>query len=888
MTARHPQRELVDQLRGWTVEQVAGLLQRRPDLAQPRPPVDIAELAQRATARPSIDDAVAVARLPENRLLQVVVCCRPDPELDEFAQALPDGVGLDDVEAPLVALEAAALVWRHGGRVHTSATLRQVMPTTLGPPLRLLVQDQNVDYLKAVLKVLGAALERQGFAGAVSERAKGPGGQPPRKADLLDKLEAIMVAPGAVEAVLAGAPRNCSGIARAMAGGPPVIELAEGLYFSRYGMGRYSREHPTYWLFEHGMLIPAESGYLGVQPREVGLALRGGRPVADLALDPPVLAAARAKPEEVDASGAARAVRTLDRLADLLDCWGESPAKTLKTGGLGATVMKQTAAALEVDVEEATRLVELLNLAGLIETTTVTTKERRTYSYESFVGPGPAAPAWSERSVAGRWRRLALAWLQAEHWLSASGKKGPDAKLVPVLSVQYAVTAPGLRRQVLDVLAALAPEETTTPDALAAYVYWQCPQPWLRLGGDDRSTAIGWVYAEAELLGIVADGALTTFGRALLGESPRRTEGALEAVLPEAATTFTLQGDLTVTVVGALDRDLALELRLMADMESTGAATTLRFSDASLRRAFDAGRDDEAIIAFLEAHATKGVPKALAYLVSDVARRYGHLQVGAAASYVTSDDPAVLADACSHRRTRKLALRLVAPTVAVSSHPLAKVIDGLRQAGFLPTGEGDDVASVSIPPQASPGPGDGGVGGAGSADETPTELPEPFRASPRPHQRVAPALDAPAAATLAAAILAGPPLEMAAARRPPRPPPAAPPEPEPNALPLAFAPDDGAETPEDIDDLLEWAFENRRVLAIALGDADQVAEPMLVEITVWEPHRVVGMDIYDGTLISILPEHIATATDLGPADEVGNVAMLGADPRRNSRRRHRR
>ncbi|HVL02811.1 MAG TPA: hypothetical protein VM386_00085, partial [Acidimicrobiales bacterium] len=135
MTARPHHRKLVDQLREWSPAQVAGLLQRRPDLARPRPPADIADLAQRAQQRPSVEAAIGATTLSENRLLELVVCCRPDVSTDELARALPEGIDLADIEDPLSALEASALVWRHGGRVHSSGTLRQTLATTLGPPL---------------------------------------------------------------------------------------------------------------------------------------------------------------------------------------------------------------------------------------------------------------------------------------------------------------------------------------------------------------------------------------------------------------------------------------------------------------------------------------------------------------------------------------------------------------------------------------------------------------------------------------------------------------------------------------------------------------------------------------------------------------------------------
>lgn len=879
MTTRPHHRKLTDHLRGWSAEQVAGLMVRRPDLVVPVPPRDIPELAHRAQEQPSVMRAVAGVTLPENRLLQLVVSCRPNVPIDELGAALPDGVGLDAVEEPLVSLEAAALVWRHDGRVHCSATLRQAMPTTLGPPLQVLVKDQTVDYLRAVIGVLRSVIDASDVAGPIPGAATGPSGRPPRKAELVAELESLLVVPELVEAVLRSGPEECTELARAMADGRPVIGVHRPLYFSRSNTSSYYRQDPTYWLFERGLLLPDPYGRTAAQPREVGVALRGGRPVADMAIDRPVLATATVDPAAVETRAAARAALTVNRLADLLERWEHTPLKALKSGGLGATALKQAAAPLGTDPIETSRLIELANLAGLIKTTTVTRKENRTLLHDTFVVPSPAAATWLEQSVTRRWAQLAVAWLRAEHWPSASGGKSAEGKTAPVLSPQYADTAPERRRDVLEALASLDRGEATTADALASFVYWARPQPWLGVGADIPSTAMGWVHDEAALLGIVAAGTLSEPGRAILAGNGDRAEAALASALPAGVRTFTLQADLTATVVGTLDRDVLVELRLLAELESTGEATTWRFSDASLRRAIDSGRDAEDIRAFLEAHATKGVPKPLAYLVSDVARRHGHLQVGDAASFVTSEDPAVLADACSHRRTRKLGLRLLAPTVAVSPQAPGKVLDGLRDAGFLPIADGEHAPSMSIEapgstasvraPDWTTAPG---------RPPTDSDLPERFRSRPHHHRSraVVGPIGAEQAASLAAKILTGSQRSTGRfSERRRRGPQAA--SSSPPAL-FGDEPDEG-EAPEALEDLLLWAFEHNRVLAIALGDADQLAEPFLLAVTEWEPDRIGGIDLTEGASMSILPEHIGAAADLGPAEELANLPLGGTRAR---------
>jgi hypothetical protein len=749
MPTRPHHRTLTAHLREWTEPQVAELLVRRPDLLAPTPPTDLADLAQRAQHPPSVRLAIEATTLPENRLLQVVVCSRPDLALDELTAVLPAGVGLGDVEEPLAALERSALVWRHGGRLHTSGVLGQVMPTHLGPPLHQLVQDQTVEYLVATLRTLLPFLDEAGGTAPLS--AIGPTGRPPRKAELVEQLAWVLGHPGVVDAVLATGSTEATDLARELADDPHPVRLGHSLYFSRYRSPYYERL-AAYWLFERGMLLPVRDGFSAWQPREVTVALRGGRPVADLELERPVLVTGNAGQAEVDRLAAQRGSETLHAMSDLLDRWREQPVKELKSGGLGATVRKQAAAGLDVDPEEAGRLIELAHLAGMLETSTVRRKENRRPVVETFVSPGVAAVAWTERPLAVRWYELAAAWLRAEHWPSVGGRKDGRGKSVPLLEVQWAADAPERRAEVLGVLASLGPGEATAAEALARSTYWTRPQPWLKADAAPPETLIRFVHDEAELLGVVAAGALSAAGRALLAGDREAAEAAFEVALPEPARTFTLQADLTAVVVGDLAREALVELRLLADLESTGAASTWRFSEASLRRAVDAGRDAAGILSFLEAHADRGVPAPLEYLVHDVVRRHGHLQVGAAASFVTSDDVAVLADACSHRRTRKLGLRLLAPTVAVSPHPPAKVIAGLRDAGFLPTADGDAPEVVAIvPPAAEAAPT-----GPGFAGVAPT-LPEPFRARSRRGRTPSDPPGESEAAELAAAIVAGVP-----------------------------------------------------------------------------------------------------------------------------------
>ena len=104
-------------------------------------------------------------------------------------------------------------------------------------------------------------------------------------------------------------------------------------------------------------------------------------------------------------------------------------------------------------------------------------------------------------------------------------------------------------------------------------------------------------------------------------------------------------------------------LGVLADVESKGGATVYRFTPGSVRRALDAGRPPSDLHAFLATHSRTPVPQPLSYLVDDVARRHGHLRVGAASAYVRCDDDALLAEILADKRSAALRLRRLAPTV---------------------------------------------------------------------------------------------------------------------------------------------------------------------------------------------------------------------------------
>ncbi|GGX28041.1 hypothetical protein GCM10010297_56790 [Streptomyces malachitofuscus] len=268
-------------------------------------------------------------------------------------------------------------------------------------------------------------------------------------------------------------------------------------------------------------------------------------------------------------------------------------------------------------------------------------------------------------------------------------------------------------------------------------------------GGDDpRARLARWALTEAEMLGVTGRGALSTHGRALIGApAPRRAEAEPEGpgdklpvhhrpapppaplspaeqataaaaaarllapLLPEPLDHVLLQADLTAVAPGPLERPLADMLGVLADVESKGGATVYRFTPGSVRRALDAGRTAADLHAFLAAHSRTPVPQPLAYLIDDVARRHGHLRVGAASAYVRCDDDAVLSEILADKRAAGLGLRRLAPTVLAAQADPAGLLEGLRAMGFAPaaeSAEGDVLIARAdarrTPPRTPPEP----------------------------------------------------------------------------------------------------------------------------------------------------------------------------------------
>lgn len=447
---------------------------------------------------------------------------------------------------------------------------------------------------------------------------------------------------------------------------------------------------PTSYAAVAGALgVPAEDAARGLDRLHVSALTWGDQETVHVAdavaglLNPRIAFPAHPQPprpacrpvdqEVVDRTAGAAAATVVQRIEDLLEAWGETAPVALRAGGIGVRELRRTATLLDVPEPVAVLLLETAYAAGLLSVTA---------AYDAEWLPTPAYDEWRAQPVALRWAALADAWLRSPR---ATGRGRDDQRkpAAPLGPDRAAPHEPGRRMAALDALGAVPPGQLAPAGDVVATLRWRRP---LRC----NTAAAAEALEQAEAFGCTGGGGLATAARALLESGPAAAAAAVDRHLPPPLDSFLLQADLTAVAPGRLEPALARELRLLADVESTGGATVYRFGEASLRRGFDAGRPAADVHAFLATRSRTPVPQPLTYLVDDVARRHGGIRVGEAGAFLRCDDETLLEEVLAHRRTAPLRLRRIAPTVLVGQEPVATTLDLLRAAGFAPAHESAD------------------------------------------------------------------------------------------------------------------------------------------------------------------------------------------------------
>ncbi|AUN39343.1 helicase-associated domain-containing protein [Tsukamurella tyrosinosolvens] len=481
---------------------------------------------------------------------------------------------------------------------------------------------------------------------------------------------------GAIDAALAAAGPDERALLDRLAEGSPLGRTAAA------GPGT-SPDHPVQRMLASGLLARVDHQTVEL-PWEVRARLRGELPLGT-SLKPPVLDGPPVP--GADGAGAVAALELLRHADDVLDVLGAVPAQRVKAGGIGIRELRRVAKAAGLAEDRAALLLELLAAAALISEGELDGEE------DSVFAPTVAVDEWQRSAPAERWALLARTWLELRRQPALIGTRGEEGIVGPLHRAARSTVAPQDRAAVLDALALAPPGTAPAVPDLHAAARFAHPSWYRRLTLD----AIAGIVDQAQIVGLVAGGALTSAGRAARTTDPAQ---AMAAALPKPVEEFLLQADLTLTIPGPTTHDFAAAVALVADLESAGGAAVYRVTDASVRRALDAGRTSAEVHAFFVAHSVTPVPQGLTYLVDDVARRHGALRAGVAGSFLRSDDPALIAAVLASPAAEALALRAVAPTVLIAQVPLSDLVAGLAAAGFNAAAEDSRGVVVDLRPAA--------------------------------------------------------------------------------------------------------------------------------------------------------------------------------------------
>lgn len=682
--------DLVRHLRTWGPAQLARLLETRPDLL-PASDRGLDALARKAGTATSLGRALVTADVGMLVVAEALVAIHPatiDEVDDLLGTADPLGV-LDAIER----LHDRGVVMIDDGVVHPVGALADLLhrPLGLGPSFVELADQLSPDCLRSLAAdTLAEGGQRSTTIRAVARRLREP---------------------ATVERLLDGAPTGTTDLLDHLTTSrSPAISLPTAFTYRDP-----SPTDPLGWLLMRGLVVPvSERG--AELPRELVIATHpaGLAPGAVLRpIEPELVPGLGA--EVVSGQAADRANRTLDGMENLLRLAARGEISVRRAGGVGPRELSRLGRVTGLERDEVTRLLELASAARLIAIEGIR------------LDATELADRWWSLERRRRYLALVRAWSGSDHFLSrglAGDQTGDDRAAGPTAlgTSEPVAAASAARALALDALASVEPGAAWDPDQLAASVVWQAPNLWGPGHPGHQpppEDLMAWTVAEAELLGLAAGGAPSPVLRALRSGDEAALDVAVAAAVADDQETLVLQPDLTALALGPLAPSVARPLADMTDRTADGddRAPGFRFTEASVRRAYDAGWTAETITAFLAGHALAGIPQPLQYLLDDVARRHGSVRILAASSVVVTDDDVGAVEIASNRRLAALGLRLVAPTVLTSTADPITALEALRGAGFLPV-LGDD--AIRVDRDRGCGPGHGG-GSAPAPVDTPAD-----------------------------------------------------------------------------------------------------------------------------------------------------------------------
>ncbi len=645
----HESVPLLAYLKSLNADQLATVLRRRPDAVALPWPAHIANLADRLQSHDSISEAFYRLSQPQVEVLgALTLVSLLEQPLNAANAAQWLGGDVDAVQEVLDDLEESALVWPIGGGELETLHRFPVSGTALGRPIRTLLNQATL----AKMRTIAAKLKIRGDG---------------TKYEVVNRLAAYLCDAEVVSVLVESAPPDERDILLECATQGAALEYYEAHY------GSYNGTRVGDWSVARGLLWPDADGYAAM-PLEVALGLRGDGWRLPFHPKPPVVELHPVSAEHVDAEAATHLMRQIELISRLLDSAAAEMIPLVKTGSVAVRALRTFAKEADADIDQISLAVTLaLTIGVLVPADPPAPKGRRKQPPPTSPGliPGDAAPAWLDSDARLRGTQILRTWWVSE--LDDLPGTSVDEHLRKNLIAAYAEFPQG--------------QGVSAVSDINELMQWRVP-----FAADDvLETVLGSIEREAELLGVLALGAATSLGRALITGG---LETATASLVSGAHTSAVIGADLTAVVFGPPTTQLSRFLDSVATRESRGQATMWRFTADSVRAGFDNGMTRDELLDGLTAIAQSGVPQPLEYLVNDVARTHGHMGVIGLGSVVVGEDPALLRELVGHRKLTKLGLWTLAPTVIGSRADATTTLAALRGAGYAPVPRDTDGAVV--------------------------------------------------------------------------------------------------------------------------------------------------------------------------------------------------
>jgi hypothetical protein len=400
--------------------------------------------------------------------------------------------------------------------------------------------------------------------------------------------------------------------------------------------------------------------------------------------DPPTTLLA--DPERVDLTAAAQLGTFLGQVEGMLAECARRPLQVFKVAGVQPKALGRVMRAAPCDEAAARLAVAGAERAGLL------------VNDGTHVRLAPGCEAFTLLPPGEQAARLLFAWWRLS---SAPTRTHSDdgKQLYPLSPKAVCAGCVQVRHKLVAILREL-PDGEGVPareDVAAALMWWRPLACDHSLGHPPHSALL----EEARLLGVVAHGALSSFGALLAAGDHAGLAQEASRLLPAFAEHADIAPGLMVTVRGTPSRRLAKDLDAVADRR---LGPVWQIGHESLRRAWESGLSAAGIEACLAAISAGPLPP---FLRDRIEAAPGgrvpppRLQEVPATCVFHSADTALLARTARDPALQAHGLRLLSPGVLIATGPRESVLAALRAAGYAAV---EDPAPGPLPPPVADEP----------------------------------------------------------------------------------------------------------------------------------------------------------------------------------------